>query len=113
VGDEIHVQDVRPSRDYVYITDFIGAIKKVIESEVKYDVFNIGSGVSHSVDELIEMVGKVVGRKLKIVSAMTKRPEEIDFTQADNSHAKAILGWQPSWSLFDGLSDIWKTLRNV
>jgi len=113
VGDEIHVQDVRPSRDYVYITDFIDAIKKVIESEVKYDVFNIGSGISYSVEELIETLGKVVGRKLKIVSAMTKRPEEIDFTQADNSHAKAVLGWQPSCSLFDGLSDIWKTLRSV
>jgi nucleoside-diphosphate-sugar epimerase len=113
VGDEIHVQDVRPSRDYVYITDFIDAIKKVIESEVKYDVFNIGSGISYSVEELIETLGKVVGRKLKIVSAMTKRPEEIDFTQADNSHAKVVLGWQPSSSLFDGLSDIWKTLRSV
>jgi len=110
IGDEIHVQDSRPSRDYVYINDFIDAIHRVLESEVKYDVFNIGSGTSHSVEELIETLSKVIGRKLKIRSVMVKRPEEIDFTQADNSHAQAVLGWQPRWSLFDGLSDIWKIM---
>lgn len=107
LGDEIRVQDSKPSRDYLYIDDLIEAIRLVVETEISFDIFNLGTGKSYSVEALINVLEQVVGRGLRIVSAKTERQSEINFTRADISHATELLRWNPQWSLLDGLSEIW------
>lgn len=113
IDDEIRVMDIKPSRDYIYIDDLLEAINRSVNSITGFDVFNIGTGKSYSVESLINVLGSVVGRKLKIVSANTERPSEINFTQADITHASEVLDWKPQWSLFDGLSAIWNSRSNI
>ena len=111
-GDEIKVMDSKPSRDYIYIDDLLEAIHRVVNTAIDFDVFNVGTGNSYSVEELINVLGMVVGRNLKTVSANTERPSEINFTQADITHAADVLGWKPRWALVEGLSEIWNSKSN-
>ena len=111
-GDEIKVMDSKPSRDYIYIDDLLEAIHRVVNTAIDFDVLNVGTGKSYSVGELINVLGLVVGRNLKVVSANTERQSEINFTQADITHATEVLGWKPRWTLVEGLSAIWNSKSN-
>ena len=111
-GDKIKVMDSKPSRDYIYVGDLLEAVHRVVNTTTRFDVFNVGTGKSYSVEELIRVLGVVVGRNLEVVSANTERPCEINFTQADISHATEVLGWTPRWTLVDGLSAIWNRPSN-
>ncbi len=104
-GDKVQVKDLEPKRDYIYIDDFIDAIMRCIEIE-KFEIFNIGSGESYSVAELIQMVQSICGTQLPVISSGEKRPAEIMNTIADISKAKELLHWSPSTSMFQGINAI-------
>ena len=107
-SDEIRVLDSRPARDYLFIEDLLEAVNLSLTSKLKFGIFNIGTGVASSVEDLIQTLGQVIGRELKVVSAEQERFGEINSTQASILQATNILGWKPKWTLADGLADLWK-----
>jgi nucleoside-diphosphate-sugar epimerase len=109
-GKEIHVKDLEPKRDYIFITDFIDAIVRSIEMN-KFEIINIGSGLSYSVAEIIQMIQDICGSKLAVISSSEKRRAEIMDTVADISKAKEILKWTPTTSMYEGLSLIVQQYR--
>ena len=108
VGSEIRVLDSRPSRDYIFVDDLVDAVVKSMSADVKFDIFNIGTGTSHSVSDLINLLGEIVGRKFQITSSSQERFREINSTQADISKAQKVLNWHPNWELKAGLEQVWK-----
>ena len=107
-GDEISVLDIRPARDYVFIEDLLDAVHKSITSDLHFGVINVGTGVASTVEQLIFSLADVIGRELTIKSSNLERFGEINSTQADISQAKLLLGWQPKWSLSQGLREVWR-----
>jgi GDP-4-dehydro-6-deoxy-D-mannose reductase len=99
----IRVKDLKPRRDYVYVEDVVDLILLAMECAATYKVFNAGSGVSHSVDDIIGIVQRTVGTTLPIVSDNERRPGEVMDTVADIALAKHELGWEPRWSLDAGI----------
>ena len=55
----IKVDDLSPKRDYVYIDDLCSAIVKAINYKGKEHIFNIGSGKSYSVKEVIYFIQNI------------------------------------------------------
>ena len=82
------------------------AISSAISLNSSYDVFNIGTGISYSVGELIATIQGIFGSSLPVVSANERRPGEIMDTVADIAAARRDLGWVPRFSLQDGLKDM-------
>ena len=107
-GDEISVLDIRPARDYVFIEDLLDAVHKSITSDLHFGIINVGTGVASTVEQLIFSLADVIGRELTIKSSNQERFGEINSTQADISQAKLLLGWQPKWSLSQGLREVWR-----
>ena len=107
-GDEISVLDIRPARDYVFIEDLLDAVHKSITSDLHFGIINVGTGVASTVEQLIFSLADVIGRELTIKSSNQERFGEIISTQADISQAKLLLGWQPKWSLSQGLREVWR-----
>jgi nucleoside-diphosphate-sugar epimerase len=105
-GGTIRVIDLAPKRDYIYIKDLVDAISSAISLNSSYDVFNIGTGISYSVGELIATIQGIFGSSLPVVSANERRPGEIMDTVADIAAARRDLGWVPRFSLQDGLKDM-------
>lgn len=100
---EVRVRDLAPRRDYVYVLDVVDAIVRAVTHEGGCGVLNIGSGVSHSVAQLIETMQQVWGTDLPVRSDGVRRKGEIMDTVADVSRAEAILGWRPRYTLRQGL----------
>lgn len=102
-SSEICVKDTDPKRDYLYVEDLVEAIVRSIPRREGLGIFNIGSGVSHSVAEVIETIQDVWGTRLPVQSEGQRRKNEIMDTVADASRAREVLGWTPRFSLRQGL----------
>ena len=105
-GQEIVVEDVKPKRDFVFIDDFIKALLMTLSVTSDFEVINIGSGKSHSVGKVIEIIQEIAGTRLPIIDKNNPRVNEINDTTADISKAQEILGWTPEHSLRQGLQKI-------
>jgi len=105
----IIVNSLSPKRDYLYIEDLISAIIKSIEYKGKQDLFNIGYGESHSVEEVINIIQKIYKTNLPIINKRINRRTEIRNTIADRHLSKLELGWEPIFNLEKGLMEMIKT----
>ncbi len=105
--DSVTVKNLDPKRDYVYLKDVVAAIvKSVVSKSKKFGVYNIGSGVSLSVKEVIQTILEVANSQKTISSKNEMRPNEIMDTIADIQKAKAELDWEPSFSFKQGIEDM-------
>jgi nucleoside-diphosphate-sugar epimerase len=105
-GESIHVMDLEPKRDYVYVSDLADAIALVIKQPRRFLVLNIGTGESHSVAELINTLQRLKHTDLPVTSARERRPDEILDCRADISAAQREIGWSPRVTLDEGLRRI-------
>jgi nucleoside-diphosphate-sugar epimerase len=103
---EIVVKDLEPRRDYVYVEDFISAIAAALTRPEPFEILNIGSGISHSVAEVINIVSAIVGRPLPVRIDGHRRQGEILDVHADITRARLVLGWQPVWSFERGCTAV-------
>lgn len=97
----ITIKDAAPRRDYLHIDDFVKACVKVLQLDTRFSVFNVGSGYSVSVGELLDMVVKFSPRPLGWKSTEEPRANEIPDTVADISAIQSTLKWKPKISLED------------
>lgn len=104
--EAISVMDLAPMRDYVYLEDLLCAIELTVEKVQEHDVFNIGSGVSYSVEQVIELVQKILGTDKPVICRNQTRKNELNNVVADITHAKDVLGWVPSYTLEQGLTQM-------
>lgn len=87
------------TRDFIYVSDVAEAFIKAAFSDVKNEIFNVGSGSPQSVNKLVFLLG---GEKIHI----PKRPGEPDSTWADINKIKSMLGWHPLVSFEEGVRKI-------
>jgi nucleoside-diphosphate-sugar epimerase len=109
-GRGIRVKDLEPRRDYVYVTDVVEAMVKALSFRSGFGVFNIGSGTSHSVADLVRIIQDVWGTNLPVLSEGVRRNDEIMDTVADISRAEQQLGWKPRFTLRQGIEHLHSTL---
>ncbi|MDA9437538.1 hypothetical protein XH98_00100 [Bradyrhizobium sp. CCBAU 51745] len=102
-GGDIHVKDMRPRRDFLYVEDLAAALELTLHSPGGLRVFNLGSGSSYSVAEVIDMAQSIAGTQLAIRCDDDIRQNEIADVRADITRARAQLGWEPRNSLRMGL----------
>jgi nucleoside-diphosphate-sugar epimerase len=68
------------------------------------DIFNVGTGEAHSVAELVELAGQVLGRPVTVCqSTGLMRSSERTSLCADPSRIAGELGWRAKFDLRAGL----------
>ena len=92
--------DGAQTRDYIYVEDVVEA--NVLALNGKEGVYNIGTGKETSINELIEIFSKVLGREIKLEYA-PPRKGEIRRISLDGEKAKKELSFVPKYSLEEGL----------
>lgn len=92
------------TRDILYSEDFARAVTIMLNSEnIKFDIFNIGSGVKTTVGDVVNWSLKYAGHKPSEIKYNQDKPTTIKFRALDISKAKKILGWQPQYRIEDGI----------
>ena len=95
--------DGSQTRDYVYVDDVVTAmIAAATAPGLDNLVVNIGSGRETSVRELVRMATEVVGTNPEVITSSRTDPGASRMC-ADLSLAREKLGYQPSFSLEQGL----------
>lgn len=106
-GNSVKLGTVKPRRDFTYVKDTVNGFVKTAESETSVgEVINIGSGRDVSVSELVALISRLLGKKLRIVKDTKRiRPSKSEVIRllSDNTKAKRMLGWEPKFSLEEGL----------
>jgi len=99
--------DGHATRDYVYAGDVARATLAAVGQE---GVFNVGTGIETSVNELYELCRRVAGSEAEPELA-DARLGELQRSVLDPSRAEQELGWRPEVSLEDGLRLTWESLN--
>ena len=108
---EVKVKDLAPKRDYLYIDDFIDSILKVADKTVDTGTFNIGSGVSYSVQEIIDQVQSILGTSYPSSDSGERRENEVMDVVADISALRRECNWAPQYGLKAGLNACINSLK--
>jgi UDP-glucose 4-epimerase len=95
---EIH-GDGTQRRDFVHVRDVVAANIAAYESQVRGEIFNVGSGTSISVKELADMIST------NQVHTPARSGDSLA-TLADIAKIKTALGWTPKIQFEDGLSEL-------
>ncbi|NTU42062.1 MAG: NAD(P)-dependent oxidoreductase [Nitrospirales bacterium] len=103
-SDGVSVKSLTPRRDYLYLDDFLDVLLLSTGTrQSRYEVYNIGAGISYSVRDVIDEALAVAGRNIPVISEEEDRKNEIDDVVADIGKARRELGWQPQRSFREGI----------
>jgi UDP-glucose 4-epimerase len=92
------------TRDFTFIADIVAATRAAGDRGTPGAVYNIGGGSRVSVSHVLDLVGRLTGRPLDVREEASQKGDMRD-TFADTSRAKADLGFQPQFTLEQGLKD--------
>jgi nucleoside-diphosphate-sugar epimerase len=104
---KIVIKDDRPKRDYIHVEDIVDAIITAIETEnadKSIQKYNLGSGLSYSVKEIVDMVRGLFDTEIEYICTHEIRPNDVMDTIADISKIQNELHWKPSISILEGLT---------
>jgi UDP-glucuronate 4-epimerase len=103
-GEPISVYgDGEQTRDFTFVADAVEANLLAAERGVPGRVYNIGGGSRVSVNHVLEMIGRVVGRP-PIVVVQDSQKGDMRHTYADTSLARADLKFAAAVGLEQGLT---------
>ena len=97
------------TRDYLHVSDVAEAFLKALDYEGSRTVFNIGSGRGTTLNEIVAVIGGILGRTLE-KTHLPSRPFDIPSNVLDVALAKKELGWSPDLTLEEGIR---KTLGDI
>ncbi len=103
-ADVIKVKDIHPKRDYVYIDDVVDALMLTLKSAADYSVYNIASGYSLSVQEVVDIIQQTAQTNKRVEAEAIVRPNELSDVFADITRARQRLHWNPKYTFKEGIT---------
>jgi GDP-D-mannose 3', 5'-epimerase len=101
-GGEIEVWgDGSQTRSYCYIDDCVDGVLRLMASEHR-EPLNIGQERLVTINELVDMVAAAAGKQVRKRHVMGA-PQGVRGRSSDNTRVRAVLGWEPSITLEDGM----------
>ena len=103
-------------KDFLYIDDVLSAIEAVRalpkSSRFSDPRFNIASGMSHSVLDVLRIVEKVTGRPVPVERAEAPTTD-VPLVNLSPAKAAAELKWKPAVSLASGVERFWRAIHGA
>ncbi len=98
------------ARDYIYIDDITSAVVAVARRDTAaapQRIYNVGSGVATSLEELLTLVKQVVRVPIDIVY-QAGRGFDLSSSKLDSSLIERELGWRAQTPLHVGVARMWE-----
>lgn len=97
--------DGEQTRDFVFVDDVVQANLRAATTEETGTSYNIGTGSNISILELAETIQCLTDSDSEIIHT-DPRPGDIEQSEADISNARKKLGFSPTVTVEDGLSQL-------
>lgn len=93
-------------RDYIHVTDIASALTKALTYSGETRIFNIGSGVGHNLNEVIQVIESITAQPLR-VKYTESRSFDVPINVLDISRARNDLNWKPTVSFQEGIARVY------
>lgn len=103
--------DGKVTRDYIYISDVVSAMLMALDNAGPERIFNIGSGVGRSLNELLDELETVLGRAVKRIY-QTGRPFDVPANVLNIDRASRQLSWRPGVEFREGIKRTLAWMQN-
>lgn len=92
-------------RDWIYVDDVCRAFIAIIDcrTDIRGEVFNIGTGVEYSVNDIARMILDNTGKPASFISYVDPRPGDFPRQITKATKARKVLGWKAQIGLQEGL----------
>lgn len=112
-GDPITLYgDGEQTRDFTFVHDAVAATVAAGERGIPGRAYNIGGGSRVSINQVLDLIGRVSGRSLDVRREPAQKGDMRD-TFADTSLARADLGFVPTVSLEEGIAAEYRWLSTT
>jgi len=103
----IKVGNIDVYRDFTDVRDIVKAYRLIIESNFASTIFNVGSGISYYLKDILEFILSKTKEKISIqISDEYLRPNDNKFICCNPSLIKEKLKWEAKYSILDTIIDI-------
>jgi len=91
-------------RDYVHLEDISEIAVRASQPRQPFSIVNVGTGVGHSVLDVLRLIEECRGEKIQIHSNPDYGSWLTNWVVLDNQKARAELGWAPAVDLRSGIA---------
>lgn len=112
LSEQLVLGNTQSTRDWGHAKDYVEAMWMMMQHD-KADDFVCATGISHSVQYLVDYVFESIDldpKKYVTTSERYLRPEELDDLKGDSSKMRTTLGWEPTYtfeSMMDEMVQYW------
>jgi UDP-glucose 4-epimerase len=97
--------DGQQTRDFTYVDDAVDAtLQAAIAPRAEGEVFNVGTGIETSINELAALVGAAAGQDIRIAHIDRRDIDNIRRRVVNIEKARRMLRWSPQIALPVGLA---------
>jgi len=107
---KLELMDPYPKRDFVYVDDVVNAIIKCLFYPRSFAIFNVGSGKSYSVKEIVDILKNISGANADVTYSNKSRINEVNNVVCDYNSILENLDWRPQINIEQGL---YRTFFNI
>jgi UDP-glucose 4-epimerase len=112
-GQELEVWGTGDSlRDYIYIADFIGAVRALLTYTGSHRIFNVSGGKGHSLKDILQILRHQLGG-LPDIRYKPARGFDVPANVLDASLLRAEVGWEPRVPLEEGVERVIQWLKKA
>lgn len=102
--------DGTQTRDFTHVYDVVDALILAWKKDFECEIFNVGTGVAYSFNEVVELINKILGKNIKPIYKPNPIKNYVYHTLADTTKAEKMLGFKAKISLEEGLASLAKEL---
>jgi len=99
-------------RDFTYIEDIVQGVVAALDRPFPFEVFNLGESATIELRALIGLIGQALGKPARI-EQLPDQPGDVPVTYADISKARAMLGYQPTTPVAEGVTRFVEWFRGM
>ena len=100
--------DGNQERDFTYVEDIVSGSILAAEKISDMTPINLGTGQRHKIIDVAKMICEILNWMPSGFNFDTSKPSGVLSRSLDNTRAKELLGWEPQFSLKEGLQ---KTIK--
>jgi len=105
--------DGKQSMDFVYVADIARANLLALQSDLSDEVFNVGTGVQTSLNELCDLLLRLTGSSLKPEYREPRKVNNVQTRRSATERAEKMLQFKARVSLEEGLQELIDWRRSV
>ncbi|MEM1556518.1 MAG: NAD-dependent epimerase/dehydratase family protein [Candidatus Bathyarchaeia archaeon] len=98
--------DGTQTRDFIHVSDVVEAFMLSAERDFECEIFNVGTGVAYSFNDIVNMLNRLLGKTIKPIFRSNPIKNYVYHTLADTSKAERLLGFRARISLEDGIKSL-------